>query len=178
MSLQECTTADEVRRLARRTLERRREMMNYKPPERPVAIPIQEVLEQAEPIPVRRVESIPMTIQPDPVVIAEPVTVCPSLAIIMDVVCGHYQVTPLDIRSDRRTNKVILPRQIVMYLARHMTTQSLPWIGMKLGGRDHTTALHGIRKIERLRVDNAELDETLRDLERKISALAAVAIAA
>jgi hypothetical protein len=178
MSLQECTTADDVRKLARRTLERRRAMMTPKPPERPIAIPIREVLEQATPIPIRREVTVPEpVIVADPVVLLEPVHICPSLAIIMDVVCRHYEVTPLDIRSDRRTRNVILPRQIVMYLARHMTTQSYPWIGMKLGGRDHTTVLHGAEKIKGLRIDNALLDETLRQLEKKITALAAVAIA-
>lgn len=56
----------------------------------------------------------------------------------------------IDIRSQRRTKVVVRARQIAMYLAKTLTGQSLPEIGRRFGGRDHTTVLHAVRKIERL----------------------------
>jgi hypothetical protein len=80
-----------------------------------------------------------------------------------------FAVTPCDIRSARRTATVVLPRQCVMYLARHLTTRSLPEIGRRMGGRDHTTVLHGIRKIEALRKTDAELNAKLSEIEREFA---------
>jgi chromosomal replication initiation ATPase DnaA len=82
---------------------------------------------------------------------ANPVPVNPpSLEEILTEVCRRYHVTKIDLRSHRRTANVVLPRQITMYLARHLTLLSLPQIGKRMGGRDHTTAIHAIRKIENL----------------------------
>jgi len=175
MSLQECTTADDVRKLARRTLDRRREMMKPpKPPERPIAIPIQEIFAQAIPIPINRVES-PMTV----ISVPEPsATICPSLAIIIDAVAKRFGVTPLDIKSDRRPRNLVVPRQTFMYLARRLTIKSLPQIGLYIGGRDHTTIMHGVARIEQLRGDNAELDQSIRELEIIINQMAAEAVEA
>lgn len=73
---------------------------------------------------------------------------------IIRVVSEYYGVLPIDIASARRTLKVLIPRQAVMYLARELTLMSLPQIGARLGGRDHTTVLHGIRKMqERINAD-------------------------
>src|SRR3972149_3016263 len=107
MSLQECTTADDVRKLARRTLDRRREMMKPpKPPERPIAIPIQEIFSQATPIPVRRVEA-PMTV----ISVPEPsATICPSLAVILFTVLPPRVRARLDIKSDRLPRNLVVPR--------------------------------------------------------------------
>jgi hypothetical protein len=65
-------------------------------------------------------------------------------------VCKHYDVKLLDMLSKRRTADIVKPRQIAMYLAKTMTLKSLPDIGRRFGGRDHTTALHAIRKMEGL----------------------------
>jgi Bacterial dnaA protein helix-turn-helix len=69
---------------------------------------------------------------------------------ILRVVSEHYNVSKRDILSERRTSTVVLPRQIIMFLAKNLTTMSLPSIGRLMGNRDHTTVLHGIRKIESL----------------------------
>jgi chromosomal replication initiation ATPase DnaA len=66
-------------------------------------------------------------------------------------------MTVMDIRSQRRTKAVVRARQIAMYLAKTMTEQSLPELGRRFGGRDHTTILHGVRKIEGLIVKDQEL---------------------
>jgi hypothetical protein len=77
---------------------------------------------------------------------------------IQKVVLARFPtVTRNDINSARRTKDVVLPRQIAMYLARHLTPKSLPAIGRGFGGRDHTTALSAIRKIEGLIAVDPEL---------------------
>ncbi|HMA74177.1 MAG TPA: chromosomal replication initiator protein DnaA [Xanthobacteraceae bacterium] len=75
---------------------------------------------------------------------------------IQRIVARHYNVSRSDLLSSRRTANVVRPRQIAMYLAKTLTLRSLPEIGRRFGGRDHTTVLHAVRKIESLiGVDNA-----------------------
>ncbi len=75
-------------------------------------------------------------------------------------VAGHYNVSRDDLLSSRRTAAVVMPRQIAMYLAKNLTLRSLPEIGRRFGGRDHTTVLHAVRKIDNLcNTDNALREE-------------------
>ena len=67
---------------------------------------------------------------------------------ILERVATHYQVKPVDLRSKKRTRVVSLARQVVMYLARKLTPLSLEEIGQHFGGRDHSTVLYGITKVE------------------------------
>jgi chromosomal replication initiator protein len=67
---------------------------------------------------------------------------------IQKLVATHYNVSRADILSSRRSAGVVKPRQIAMYLAKQLTLRSLPEIGRRFGGRDHTTVLHAVRKIE------------------------------
>jgi chromosomal replication initiator protein len=69
---------------------------------------------------------------------------------IQRIVARHYNVSRSDLLSSRRTANVVRPRQIAMYLAKTLTLRSLPEIGRRFGGRDHTTVLHAVRKIEGL----------------------------
>ncbi len=69
---------------------------------------------------------------------------------IQRLVANHYNVSRADILSSRRTATVVRPRQIAMYLSKSLTLRSLPEIGRRFGGRDHTTVLHAVRKIEDL----------------------------
>jgi chromosomal replication initiator protein len=69
---------------------------------------------------------------------------------IQRVVARQYNVSRSDLLSSRRTANVVRPRQVAMYLAKTMTLRSLPEIGRRFGGRDHTTVLHAVRKIEAL----------------------------
>jgi chromosomal replication initiator protein len=69
---------------------------------------------------------------------------------IQRIVARHYNVSRSDLLSSRRTANVVRPRQIAMYLAKTLTLRSLPEIGRRFGGRDHTTVLHAVRKIEAL----------------------------
>lgn len=78
---------------------------------------------------------------------------------IIRVVSKHYGVSRVDLMSSRRTANVVRPRQVAMYLAKTLTLRSLPEIGRRFGGRDHTTVLHAVRKIEGL----VQKDRILRD---------------
>jgi chromosomal replication initiator protein len=78
---------------------------------------------------------------------------------IQKLVANHYSVSRADILSSRRTAVVVKPRQVAMFLAKTLTMRSLPEIGRRFGGRDHTTVLHAVRKIEALSAN----DTTLRD---------------
>lgn len=69
---------------------------------------------------------------------------------IQKAVAGYYGVTPADICSKRRTQSVVRPRHVAMYLAKTMTTRSLPDIGRRFGGRDHSTVIHAVNKVTAL----------------------------
>ncbi len=88
---------------------------------------------------------------------------------ILRIVAKHYNVTRADILSQRRTANVVKPRQIAMYLAKVLTLRSLPEIGRRFGGRDHTTVLHAVRKIERLLPTDRALADEIELLKRLIN---------
>ena len=67
---------------------------------------------------------------------------------ILRIIGRHYNVARTDLLSPRRARTVVVPRQVGMYLAKKMTARSLPEIGRRFGGRDHSTVLHAVRKIE------------------------------
>ncbi len=69
---------------------------------------------------------------------------------ILKIIGSHYSVTRADLLSPRRARSIVRPRQVGMYLAKKMTPRSLPEIGRRFGGRDHSTVLHAVRKIEEL----------------------------
>lgn len=89
--------------------------------------------------------------------------------LIIQVVSDHFGITPLDISSQKRNKEVVYPRQIVMYLCRCMTAIPLQTIGKFLGGRDHTTIIHGAEKIGNDINKNESLRNTIDILKKKIS---------
>jgi chromosomal replication initiator protein len=88
---------------------------------------------------------------------------------ILRIVSRHFAVSKADILSDRRHRSVVRPRQIGMYLAKQLTSRSLPEIGRRFGNRDHTTVLHAIRKIDREMGDNPHLKEEIEELKRQLN---------
>ena len=88
---------------------------------------------------------------------------------VTPVVADHFNLTPLDIISQRRNKEIVYPRQIAMYLCRNMTDTGLQNIGKSLGGRDHTTILHGIDKIAADLEGNPTLQNTIDILKKKIN---------
>ena len=87
---------------------------------------------------------------------------------ILRIVAKHYGVSRADLLSSRRTANVVRPRQIAMYLAKTLTLRSLPEIGRRFGGRDHTTVLHAVRKIEGLVSGDKVLAEEIEVLKRML----------
>ena len=89
--------------------------------------------------------------------------------LILNVVAEHFGINTLDIIGQKRSKELVFPRQIVMYLCGDMTTESLQNIGKALGGRDHTTIIHGTKKIaDRLKTDE-NLQNTVDILKKKIN---------
>jgi chromosomal replication initiator protein len=88
---------------------------------------------------------------------------------ILKLVSAHFNVTRADLLSSRRTASVVRPRQIAMYLSKTLTLRSLPEIGRRFGGRDHTTVLHAVRKIEGLIGENSNLKEEIALLKRMLT---------
>jgi chromosomal replication initiator protein len=88
---------------------------------------------------------------------------------IQKLVASHYNISRADILSSRRTANVVRPRQIAMYLSKVLTLRSLPEIGRRFGGRDHTTVLHAVRKIEELASKDKGLSEVIDLLKRILS---------
>ena len=87
---------------------------------------------------------------------------------IQKLVSQHFDLKPLDMISARRARAVARPRQIAMYLAKRLTTRSLPEIGRKFGGRDHSTVIHAVRRVEELRDADGDLDAAVRTLMRQL----------
>ena len=87
---------------------------------------------------------------------------------IQKLVASHYSVSRADILSSRRTAVVVKPRQVAMFLAKTLTMRSLPEIGRRFGGRDHTTVLHAVRKIEALSQNDGTLRDELELLKRML----------
>lgn len=89
--------------------------------------------------------------------------------LIIDIVAEHFDISPADITGNKRNSKVVFPRQIVMYLCRNMTEVTLKNIGKYLGGRDHTTVMNGITKIENELESSDSTREVIDILKKKIN---------
>ncbi len=88
---------------------------------------------------------------------------------IQRVVAEYYKIKVSDLNSKRRTRSVARPRQVAMYLAKDLTSHSLPEIGDTFGGRDHTTVLHACRKVKQLLDSDADIREDVKNLFRTLS---------
>lgn len=85
-------------------------------------------------------------------------------------VSEHYNIRLSDMIGPKRLRAYARPRQVAMYLAKHMTSRSLPEIGRRFGGRDHTTVMHGVRRIEELKQSDGQIAEDLELLRRSLEA--------
>lgn len=88
---------------------------------------------------------------------------------IQRIVSRHYNVSRNELLSNRRTRTIVKPRQVAMYLSKMLTPRSLPEIGRRFGGRDHTTVLHAVRKIEGLAETDHSLAQEIELLKRLIN---------
>ena len=87
---------------------------------------------------------------------------------IQKQVASHFNIRISDMHSARRARSVARPRQVAMYLAKQLTTRSLPEIGRKFGGRDHTTVMHAVRKVDELREHDSSFKEDVELLRRML----------
>src|SRR5437867_1604117 len=90
-----------------------------------------------------------------------------SFDAIVDAVCTHFSLRPIDLRSKRRSRNVVVPRQLAMYLCRRLMSASFPHIG-ELFGRDHSTVIHATAVTERRIKEDAAFQATLERLERSL----------
>ncbi|MBF9035228.1 chromosomal replication initiator protein DnaA [Rhodobacterales bacterium HKCCE2091] len=89
---------------------------------------------------------------------------------IMKKTCEHYNIRQSDMIGPSRARNIARPRQMAMYLCKKLTTRSLPEIGRKFGKRDHTTILHGVRRIEELMATDSQIAEDAELLRRMLEA--------
>ena len=87
-----------------------------------------------------------------------------TLEKIQKIVCHKFKIKLPQIKSKNNSPKIAFPRQIAMYLTKELTHTSLPEIGRKFGGKHHTTVIHSVRKIEKLRYENSEFNKELNNL--------------
>jgi chromosomal replication initiator protein len=87
---------------------------------------------------------------------------------IQKATAEHFGLKQADLLSERRTRAVARPRQAAMWICKQLTTRSLPDIGRRFGGRDHTTVIHAVRRIEELRAGDPRLAQDLEVLVRKL----------
>ncbi|HSV03636.1 MAG TPA: chromosomal replication initiator protein DnaA [Phenylobacterium sp.] len=91
-----------------------------------------------------------------------------TVDMIQKLVAEHYSLKQADLISERRARAVARPRQVAMWIAKQVTTRSLPDIGRRFGGRDHTTVLHAVRRIEALKAEDAGMARDIDVLLRKL----------
>ena len=92
-----------------------------------------------------------------------------SVEEIIKRVSIHFNMKISDMKSAKRLKAVVLPRQIAMYLSRQLTSSSYPEIGDRFGGKDHSTIIHAIRKIEKLMVEDFQLRTTIENLRKELT---------
>lgn len=85
-------------------------------------------------------------------------------------VADHFNIRLSDMIGPKRVRTIARPRQVAMYLSKHLTPRSLPEIGRRFGGRDHTTIMHGVKKIEELMATDSQLADDLQLLRRLLQA--------
>jgi len=93
----------------------------------------------------------------------------PTIRSIQDIVARHYGLSMTDIMAPRTDAPVVRARHVAMYIAKRMTTKSLPQIG-SIFNRDHTCIMHAVKRIEAARLEDEDLDFAIADLSRRITA--------
>lgn len=97
----------------------------------------------------------------------QPREITPQL--VIDTVAEHFHIQSADIVSNKRNSEIVVPRQIVMYLCRNMIDIPLKSIGTYIGNRDHSTVIHGIRKIEEELETSENMRNTVDIIKKKLN---------
>ena len=87
---------------------------------------------------------------------------------IQRIVAEHFQISVDDMKSKKRSANLAFPRQVAMYLCRKLTNESFPKIGIEIGGKDHSTVMHSVEKIEKEMLTNKELANIIEKLKKEI----------
>ncbi len=85
---------------------------------------------------------------------------------IQKYVAEHFKIKLTDLKSDKRLKALVVPRQIAIYLCRDLTKCSYPEIGEKFGGKDHSTIIHSVKKVDRLMSQDLDFKGTIEHLKR------------
>ncbi|EIE51612.1 chromosomal replication initiation protein [Citreicella sp. 357] len=93
-----------------------------------------------------------------------------SIEEIQRKVAEHYHIRLSDLIGPKRVRNFARPRQVAMYLCKQLTARSLPEIGRRFGGRDHTTVMHGVKRIEELRIKDSQIADDIELLRRALEA--------
>ncbi len=91
-----------------------------------------------------------------------------SLSHIQSAVCNYFNVSKADLISNKRSQSIVYPRHIAVYLSRELTDLSLPKIGSSFGGRDHSTIMHSISKVEKMMNESRDIYNQVREITSKI----------
>lgn len=113
-----------------------------------------------------------ITLQSTEHVLQDLLRACEKKATIDDIqrkVAEYYNIKLSDMHSARRSSSIARPRQVAMYLAKQLTARSLPEIGRKFGGKDHTTVMHAIKRVQELMQKDTELKEDIERLQRNLN---------
>ena len=99
---------------------------------------------------------------------SQPLSGTVTVETVQRIVANHYNISIADIKSNKRSTKFVIPRQIAIYISRNLTEYSYPELGAEFGGRDHSTMMHSYEKIDdAIKIDSA-LDTTIQQLIREI----------
>ena len=91
-----------------------------------------------------------------------------TIDLIQSTVCKFYKISKNEMLSSRRSRYLVRPRQTAIYLTKILTSKSLPEIGREFSNRDHTTIIHSVKTIEKLKKDDLELNSNIDILKNKI----------
>ena len=91
-----------------------------------------------------------------------------TIDLIQSIVCKFFKISKNEMLSSRRSRYLVRPRQTAIYLTKILTSKSLPEIGREFSNRDHTTVIHSVKTIEKLRKEDSELNNNIDNLKNKI----------
>ena len=91
-----------------------------------------------------------------------------TIDLIQTVVCKFFKISKNEMLSSRRSRYLVRPRQTAIYLTKILTSKSLPEIGREFSNRDHTTIIHSIKTIEKIKEENLEMMENINNLKSQI----------
>jgi chromosomal replication initiator protein len=91
-----------------------------------------------------------------------------TVEMIQKMVSEHFRIKVSELKSDKRIKTLVVPRQIAIYICRELTKSSYPEIGEKFGGKDHSTIIHSVKKIEKQMAGDAEFRSTVEDIKKKL----------